>query len=61
MRWRSTTTFALVASLVAGACGIGSDAEQDPSQQPEVTVLGTSVGDGDQPAPTIGSAVSTER
>jgi hypothetical protein len=57
MSWRLT----LVAlALVAGAsCGVGSDAE-DPTNQPDVTVLGTTVATG-QPRPTIGSAVSTER
>ncbi len=52
---------AVVVALAVGvSCGVGSDAD-DPSLQPEVTVLGTTVATGQQPKPTIGSAVSTER
>lgn len=56
MRWRSL--LALVVMTVVSSCGL--DASQDPGNQPNVTVLGTSVG-SDQPAPTLGSAVSTAR
>jgi len=56
MRWRSILTLAVL--LIASSCGI--DSGQDPGTQPDVTVLGTSVG-SDQPAPTLGSAVSTAR
>ncbi len=56
MRWRSILVLAIVA--VASSCGL--DASQDPGNQPNVTVLGTSVDSG-QPSPTLGSAVSTER
>jgi hypothetical protein len=50
----------VVALAITASCGVGSDAD-DPSNQPEVTVLGTTVATGEQPRPTIGSAVSTER
>ena len=56
MRWRSTLVLTVL--LVASSCGLNST--QDPESQPSVTVLGTSVDSG-QPAPTIGSAVSTVR
>ncbi|NNE94707.1 MAG: hypothetical protein HKN24_01630 [Acidimicrobiales bacterium] len=59
MRWRSPTAVVVIGAVLCGSCGVGSEAE-DPSQQPEVTVLGTSVAD-DQPQPTLGTPVSTER
>ncbi|NNF54168.1 MAG: hypothetical protein HKN03_06960 [Acidimicrobiales bacterium] len=59
MKWR----FILIALVVAvgpGGCSTGSEADQDPSNQPSVTVLGTAV-EEQQPDPTLGSAISTER
>lgn len=49
----------LTAGLVTG-CSSDGGAELDPDTQPDVTVMGTST-DQDQPVPTLGSAISTER
>ncbi len=59
MNWRPIFVAALVAVGMTG-CNTGSKADQDPLNQPSVTVLGTAV-DAEQPSPTLGSAVSTER
>ncbi len=59
MSWRPILVAVLVAVGATG-CTTGSEADQDPSNQPSATVLGTAV-DAEQPRPTLGSAVSTER
>lgn len=61
MRWRLVLVSAVTAAaLVAAGCGAGGDAELDPGTQPQVTVMGTNV-DQQQPEPTLGTAISTER
>lgn len=57
MSWRSILV--AVAVVTSVSCGERGDAD-DSNNQPDVTVLGTTVDTG-QPKPTIGSAVSTER
>ncbi len=61
MRWSPLLIRAVVlaAALCAG-CTSDGGAELDPDTQPDVTVMGTSI-DEDQPVPTLGSAISTER
>ena len=59
MRWRSPTAVVVVTAVLCGSCGVDTEAD-DPSKQPEITVLGTTVAD-DQPQPTLGTPVSTER
>lgn len=59
MRWRSPTAVVVIAAVLCGSCADKNEAD-DPSKQPEVTVLGTTVAD-DQPQPTLGNPVSTER
>lgn len=57
MTWRSLAV--LLATAVSLACS-PDGAERDPDTRPEVTVMGTTT-DQDQPGPTLGPAISTER
>jgi hypothetical protein len=56
----SRVVVAGVLAVFLAACSITGEADDDQTDPPPVTVLGTTV-DSDAPVPTLGSAVSTER